>query len=61
MKILGKLKKIGCSFNFISNYGKMHFQVEFCPRIANWAGFEFSTETIINSIAPEEAAKFYRQ
>ena len=61
MLILKKLKKIGCSFNFyFQNYGKMHFHVEFCPRIATWAGFEFSTDTIINSMSPEEAAKFYR-
>jgi len=60
-KILGRLKKLGCSFNFyFQNYGQLHFHVEFCPRISLWAGFEFSTDTIINSVSPEDAASFYR-
>lgn len=37
-----------------------HFHIEICPRLATWAGFELLNETIIDSIPPEEAAKFYR-
>lgn len=37
-----------------------HFHIEICPRLAKWAGFELGTGTIINSMPPEDAAKFYR-
>ena len=37
-----------------------HFHIEITPRLATWAGFEIATETRINSMSPEEAAKFYR-
>ena len=60
-KILKRLKKLGCSFNYyFQNHDKLHFHVEIIPRIENYAGFEWSTETIINPIAPEDAAKYYR-
>lgn len=63
-KILAKLKDLGCSFNYYLHYAPegedLHFHIEFAPRIANWAGFEFNTGTIINSVPPEDAAKFYR-
>ncbi len=64
-KVLEKLKKINCSYNFYIHYapGKtdLHLSLEICPRIAKWAGFETSTGDIINVIAPETAAKFYRK
>lgn len=63
-KILAKLKRLGCSYNFVLQYAPegqdLHFHIEFYPRIATWAGFEFGSEEIINSVSPEEAAKFYR-
>lgn len=63
-KILKKLKKMNCSYNFHFHYapkGKdMLFHVEITPRIENWAGFEYSTGIIVNTVAPETAAKFYR-
>jgi UDPglucose--hexose-1-phosphate uridylyltransferase len=37
-----------------------HFHVEILPRIATWAGFELETGTIINTVSPEDAARFYR-
>lgn len=37
-----------------------HFRIEIAPRLSKWAGFEFVTGTIINSVTPESAAKFYR-
>ena len=37
-----------------------HFRIEIAPRLAKWAGFELITGTIINSMTPEDAAKFYR-
>ena len=38
----------------------LHFHIEISPRLAIWAGFELLTGDIINSVPPEEAAKFYR-
>jgi len=39
---------------------QFHFHIEIAPRLATWAGFEISTETIINTMTPENAASFYR-
>lgn len=37
-----------------------HFYVRIIPRLSKKAGFELITNTIINPISPEDAAKFYR-
>ena len=64
-KILLKLKKINASYNFFIHYspdkGNLHFHIEVCPRIAVWGGFELSTNAVINSVLPEDAARFYRK
>ena len=64
-KILSKLKSINASYNFYFQYSKkednLHFHIEVAPRIAKWAGFEYSTGAAINSVLPEDAAKFYRR
>ncbi len=64
-KILKKLKNLNASYNFFLHYapkGKdLHFHIEVTPRFAVWAGFEFSSNDIINSVTPEDAAKFYRK
>ncbi len=63
-QILQKLKELGAAYNFYLHHSPLgqdlHFHFEFTPRIANWAGYELSTNAIINSISPESAAKFYR-
>ena len=63
-KILTKLKKLNASFNFFIHYSpekeNLHFHIEITPRIAAWAGFEFSTGMVMSSVMPEEAAKFYK-
>lgn len=63
-KALAKLRELNASYNFYIHYApfgkKLHLHVEIVPRIANWGGFEFSTGTVINSVSPENAAKFYR-
>ncbi|MFH1285410.1 MAG: galactose-1-phosphate uridylyltransferase [Candidatus Micrarchaeota archaeon] len=38
----------------------LHFHVEICPRLSVWAGFEFGSGIIINTMPPEEAAKALR-
>ncbi|MBI2558441.1 galactose-1-phosphate uridylyltransferase [Candidatus Woesearchaeota archaeon] len=64
-KILVKLKKINVSYNFFLHYSPqgedLHFHIEVAPRMATWGGFEISTDAIINSVLPEDAAKFYRR
>ncbi|MBW2984566.1 DUF4921 family protein, partial [Candidatus Woesearchaeota archaeon] len=63
-KILMRLKELNVSYNYYLQYAPadedLHFHIELCPRIAAWAGFEFSSGAIINSVMPEDAAKFYR-
>ena len=64
-KILFKFKKINASYNFFIHYSpekeNLHFHIEVCPRIATWGGFELSTNAVINSVLPEDAARFYRR
>jgi UDPglucose--hexose-1-phosphate uridylyltransferase len=38
----------------------LHCHIEVTPRIARWGGFEFSSGVVINTVSPEDAAKFYR-
>ena len=64
-RILVKLKKINASYNFFVHYSPigedLHFHIEITPRIATWGGFEISTDAVINSVLPEDAARFYRR
>lgn len=64
-KALFKLKKLGCSYNYYLHYapkGKdLHFHIEIIPRMSTFAGFEYATGDIINSLSPEEAAAYYRK
>lgn len=63
-KVLVKLKKLNLSYNLYLHYSpskeNLHFHIEVTPRIAVWAGFEFSSGITINSVMPELAAEFYR-
>ena len=63
-KILLKLKKLNASYNFFLHYAPqgndLHFHIEITPRLGKFGGFEYSTGATINSVMPEEAAKFYR-
>jgi UDPglucose--hexose-1-phosphate uridylyltransferase len=65
-KTLVRLEKMGASYNFYLHNGtgdekQFHFHIELLPRISKWAGFELGTGTIINSVTPEDAAKYYRE
>ncbi len=62
-KILVKLNEINAPYNYVLHYhddDAYHFHIEILPRLATWAGFEHSTGMAINSVRPEDAAKFYR-
>ncbi|MFA5359212.1 MAG: galactose-1-phosphate uridylyltransferase, partial [Patescibacteria group bacterium] len=62
--ILQKLNSLNISYNFfmhqvISN-PHQYFYIKIQPRDSIWAGVELGSGIIINSVPPEEAAKFYR-
>ncbi len=61
-KLLKKLRDLNIAFNYYLHYGvkDMHFHIVVMPRTSIRAGFEFGTETIINSMPPEKAAEYYR-
>jgi len=62
-QVLVKLKEMNAPYNYVLHYHNddaFHFHIEILPRLATWAGFEYSTNMAINSVPPEEAAKFYR-
>lgn len=63
--ILVKLRKLGLSYNYfcrqvVSNKHQ-HFCIKIEPRDSIWAGVELDSGLIINSVPPEEAAKYYRK
>jgi len=63
-KILIKLYKLDLSFNLflhqiVSNHNQ-HFYMKIQPRDSIWAGVELGSGLVINSVPPEEAAKYYR-
>ncbi|MBI4438641.1 DUF4921 family protein [Candidatus Woesearchaeota archaeon] len=63
LKVLGRLKSIGAPYNLVLHYSgsdDLHMHFEVTPRLSVWAGFEFATGCVINSVLPEDAAAFYR-
>ncbi|OGF28868.1 hypothetical protein A2477_01080 [Candidatus Falkowbacteria bacterium RIFOXYC2_FULL_47_12] len=63
--ILQKLNSLNISYNFfmhqiISN-PHQYFYIKIQPRDSVWAGVELGSGIVINSVAPEDAAKFYRK
>lgn len=61
--VLGRIKELDASYNFFLHYSPVddfHFHMEVCPRISTLAGFELSTDEVINTVSPEDAAGFYR-
>ncbi|MBI2141413.1 DUF4931 domain-containing protein [Candidatus Woesearchaeota archaeon] len=64
--VLHKQKELNAPYNYVLHYlpaaeeGNFHFHIEVQPRLSVWAGFEFNTDIIINSVTPEDAARFYR-
>ncbi len=65
MKILlEKLDEFGIAYNYFVenavNQEDYHMHIKITPRPNVWGGLEMGTGVIINPIAPEFAAKFYR-
>jgi UDPglucose--hexose-1-phosphate uridylyltransferase len=64
-KILVKLSQLNLSFNYFLHQSisdnDQHFYLKIQPRDSVWAGVELSSGIVINSVPPEEAAKFFRK
>jgi len=63
--ILEKLNALDLSFNVflhqvVSNRDQ-HFYMKIQPRDSVWAGVELGSGLVINSVAPEAAAEYYRE
>lgn len=39
---------------------EFHWYLQILPRLGGFAGFEYATETYINPVSPEKAARYYR-
>lgn len=63
--VLLKLRTINASYNFFvhnaPSKSDFHFHIEITPRLSKLGGFELGTDTFINVVSPEEAARFYRK
>jgi len=64
-QVLTKMKSLDLSFNFFMHQvisdEDQHFYIKIQPRDSIWAGVELGSGVIINSVPPEEAAKFLRK
>lgn len=64
-RILAKLDEIDTAYNYFFHNAvyeeDYHMHLKLSPRPNVWAGLELGTGVIINSVAPEDAAKFYRK
>lgn len=62
---LKKISQLNLPYNYyfhqVINDEDQHLYMKIVPRGSVWAGVEVGSGLIINPIAPEEAAKFYRQ
>lgn len=63
--ILVQLKKLGLPYNYLMRQivsdPHQHFCLKIQPRGSVWAGVELDAGLIINSVSPEEAARYYRK
>ncbi len=63
--ILSKLNSLDISYNFFLHQvirdTDQHFYLKIQPRESIWGGIELGSGMVINSVPPEEAAKFYRE
>lgn len=63
-KILIKINHLGLPYNYyfhqVIRDEDQHLYMKITPRGSVWAGVEIGSGLVINPIAPEDAAKFYR-
>ncbi|RLC39058.1 galactose-1-phosphate uridylyltransferase [Candidatus Falkowbacteria bacterium] len=63
--ILEKLQALDLSFNCFLHqavsWRDQHFYMKIQPRGSVWAGIELGSGLVINSVPPEQAAKYYRE
>lgn len=63
--ILDKIERLGLSYNYflhnVVSSTDQHLYIKIQPRDSVWAGVELGSGLVINSMPPEEAAKFYRK
>jgi len=63
--ICHKLKKLNLDFNYflhdVIGENKQHFYIKIEPRRDVWAGIEIGSGITIDSVSPEDAAKYYRK
>jgi len=64
-RILTKLKNLDLSFNMymhqVISDNDQHFYIKIQPRDSVWAGVELGSGLVINSVAPETAAQYFRE
>lgn len=64
-KIFIKLFSLNAEYNFFMHQlvsdCDQHFYLKIQPRESVWAGIELGSGIVVNSVIPEEAAKFYRE
>ncbi len=62
--ILKKINKLELPYNFYMHQTltdpNEYFYLRVCPRRDTWAGVELGSRVIVNTVAPEEAAEYYR-
>lgn len=63
--IVGKITALGLAYNYyfhqIVHDENQHLYMKITPRGSFWAGVEIGSGIIINTISPEEAARYYRE
>lgn len=63
--VIGHISDLGLPYNFYFHQvvydENQHLYMKITPRAGFWAGVEIGSGIMINTVTPEEAAKFYRQ
>lgn len=63
--ILTKLNQLDLAFNYylhnVISDSNQHFYIKIQPRDSIWAGVELGSGLVINSVRPEDAARFYKK
>lgn len=64
-KVLDKITKLGLPYNYYFHQVRydddQHLYMKIKPRGSVWAGVEIGSGLIINPVAPEDAAEYYRR